>query len=261
MSEKELLPRFCAARFFDTVASGATPVKTPERIACGYELSLYTDSRGTVFTNGRAHPIQKGDIRFSRPGDRVCSVPHFTCYTLRFDLPKGSDCALVQSIPEYFSGRFFDAYADFMKRIVALGAALDEVGAPASVNAQILELLVFLYRDASAGSDGPQVVEAAKEYLERCFSSKISLENLGATFGYNPFYFLRIFRAQTGCSPHEYLTQIRMKHARTLLLSTNLTVYEIAERCGYQSVSHFSDSFKRRHGASPYDYRRSGEWL
>ena len=248
MSEKELLPRFVAARFFDTVASGTNPVKTPERVAAGYELSLYTDSRGTVFTNGRAHPIQKGDIRFSRPGDRVCSVPHFTCYTLRFDLPQGSDCALIRSIPEYFSGRFFDAYADFMKRIVALGA-------------EILEILVFLYRDASARSDGPRVVEAAKEYLERCFSSKISLENLGAAFGYNPFYFLRIFRAQTGCSPHEYLTQIRMKHARTLLLSTNLTVYEIAERCGYQSVSHFSDSFKRRHGASPYDYRRSGEWL
>ena len=52
-----------------------------------------------------------------------------------------------------------------------------------------------------------------------------------------------------------YLNNIRMKNAVKLLETTNLKVYEIAEKVGYSSLSYFSTTFKKKFGQNPYEYQ------
>jgi transcriptional regulator GlxA family with amidase domain len=66
------------------------------------------------------------------------------------------------------------------------------------------------------------------------------------------------FREVLGQPPIRYLTQWRMHLAENLLRTTDLTVYDISRRVGYQSDEAFSRAFKRERGQSPAHWRRRG---
>ena len=71
------------------------------------------------------------------------------------------------------------------------------------------------------------------------------------------FHFLRIFKDVTGTSPLEYRNNLRLDHAKELLLDTNLPVNEIGRSVGYASDAYFCDAFKAKIGMSPSQYRKS----
>ena len=64
--------------------------------------------------------------------------------------------------------------------------------------------------------------------------------------------------ALTGDSPASYILTLKMKKARHLLESNpELTIEDIAERCGFEHASNFHSAFKKKYGITPMDYRRS----
>lgn len=73
----------------------------------------------------------------------------------------------------------------------------------------------------------------------------------------NPYYFSSFFKKHTGQNFKQYVTEVRMRHALRLLLESDLMVYEIAERVGYNNARHFSDMFKRKFSKLPQEYKQS----
>lgn len=71
----------------------------------------------------------------------------------------------------------------------------------------------------------------------------------------SPSYGYRVFRKVFGISPRQYLTKIKLEHAQSLLLETNMSIEQIANQLGYQSASQFSRQFKRWTGQSPRQYK------
>jgi transcriptional regulator GlxA family with amidase domain len=69
--------------------------------------------------------------------------------------------------------------------------------------------------------------------------------------------FARRFVAETGTTPHRWLSMQRVLHARQLLEETRLTVEEIADQCGFGSAALLRHHFNRVVGVSPKDYRRT----
>lgn len=96
-----------------------------------------------------------------------------------------------------------------------------------------------------------------KAYMEEHYAENITLESMAAMIYMNPYYFSSFFKKHTGKNFKQYLTEERMKHALRLLLETDLMIYEIAERVGYNNARHFSDMFKKRYGKLPQEYRQS----
>lgn len=96
-----------------------------------------------------------------------------------------------------------------------------------------------------------------KAYMEEHFAENITLESIAAMIYMNPYYFSSFFKKHTGKNFKQYLTEERMKHAIRLLLDTDLMIYEIAERVGYNNARHFSDMFKKLYGKLPQEYRQS----
>lgn len=66
-----------------------------------------------------------------------------------------------------------------------------------------------------------------------------------------------IFNKYFGMPPHQYMANIWMRKAKTLLRTTDLRIVEIAEQLNYTSSSKFSIAFKRHYGCTPCEYRRS----
>lgn len=98
----------------------------------------------------------------------------------------------------------------------------------------------------------------AVHYINEHFMEEITLHKMAVRASMSDSYFSKRFRLITGFGYKEYLNTVRIRHACKLLLSTNLTVTEISEACGYMDSNYFGDAFKKIKNISPRDYRKSG---
>ena len=74
--------------------------------------------------------------------------------------------------------------------------------------------------------------------------------------GLSPFYFHRLFANAFGETPHEFVTRLRIDHAKKLLLAGNHSVTDICFDAGYESLGSFSTRFHSLAGLSPAAFRR-----
>lgn len=93
------------------------------------------------------------------------------------------------------------------------------------------------------------------DYLNTYYNHDFTLDELAAVANFSPYYFIRIFKEETGKTPFEYLMDIRMRKAKELLKLNHLKVIEIADSCCYSSPAYFSTVFKKHVGFSPSGYR------
>lgn len=99
-------------------------------------------------------------------------------------------------------------------------------------------------------------VRRALDYLHAKYSEKVHLAELAHVAGLSKFHFVRIFRLQTGTSPHSYLIGVRIERAKKRLEQGESPV-EVALACGFSDQSHLTNVFKRVIGTSPCRYVRS----
>jgi AraC family transcriptional regulator len=69
-------------------------------------------------------------------------------------------------------------------------------------------------------------------------------------------HFARLFRRQYNVLPHEFLLNLRINEAKKHLLVTDLSIETIAEKCGFNSASHFIRAFGQRVGITPTQFRK-----
>lgn len=94
-------------------------------------------------------------------------------------------------------------------------------------------------------------------YLEQHYQEDLSLSSVAARFCLSPGYFSTIFKKKAGHNFVHYLTFLRIREAKRLLMETQMTISEIASSVGYSSASFFIRSFKKTEGISPSEYRKS----
>lgn len=89
------------------------------------------------------------------------------------------------------------------------------------------------------------------EWLQRDFQTPIHVAELAAKLGFSLAYFCRAFRRRTGATPMQYITRLRIEHARKLLLHSSLSVSRVARLVGYSDPLYFSRVFKKLTGIHP----------
>ncbi len=101
-----------------------------------------------------------------------------------------------------------------------------------------------------------KTVEKATQYILNHFQEDIGLQQLADHCCVSVFHFSRIFKAVTQQSPYQYLTSIRMTHARMLLETTTLQVKQVAGQSGFKSLEQFSATYNRYFETSPSQFRK-----
>jgi AraC-like DNA-binding protein len=106
------------------------------------------------------------------------------------------------------------------------------------------------------GGLAPWQEKRATEILAAHLDGNLSLVHLARECGLSTSHFTRAFRQSTGTTPHQWLLQHRIDHARELLLTTRMSLSDIALACGFAGQSHFTRVFTRLVGLSPGAWRR-----
>ncbi len=96
-----------------------------------------------------------------------------------------------------------------------------------------------------------------RQFVEENYLAIRSLDDLAAKVHLSKVHLCRLFSRYTGNSPYQYLIELKMSHAASLIMRTSESIREVAERCGYEDPYHFSRVFKKVYGVSPTAFRNS----
>jgi len=102
-----------------------------------------------------------------------------------------------------------------------------------------------------------RLLRRLSERVDATPGGELDLHVLADEAGYSKRQLLRVFRAQTGRSPHQYVLDLRLEKARRLMLRRSFTLINIAIECGFSSHPHFAQCFRQRFGLTPSDFRRA----
>jgi AraC-like DNA-binding protein len=118
-------------------------------------------------------------------------------------------------------------------------------------------ILLYTPSDATAESY-ISLAEKVTAYISEHFAEKITVSRLASLAGLSDYHFIRIFKRQTGFTPHEYILNTRMNTARYLLKNSTLSMKDICFSTGFSCESVFCSAFKRTEGITPAQYREHG---
>lgn len=99
-------------------------------------------------------------------------------------------------------------------------------------------------------------VAEMKKYIQANYLNTIKISDIATKLSVNRSHLYRIFKKETGTSIEDYIINIRMTHAKTLLTTTNMTVSDIANAVGYKNYSTFLKRFKQDVGLTPLEYKK-----
>lgn len=106
-------------------------------------------------------------------------------------------------------------------------------------------------------SEQQEFLEKVHAFCLAHLDQPLLVNQLAAEVGCSRAHFSRRFLQLAGCPPHEFILDLRMRLAVRLLQTTNDSVKEIAERCGFNDPSYFCKIFRKFHGFTPANFRSS----
>ena len=140
-----------------------------------------------------------------------------------------------------------------------------ECGYELKVQSQFYMLIYILVTKYRKMEVNPEMVRIGKklnrlsaitDYMKKNYNKELSLETLARTFGYSPTYLSRMFRKYAKTNYKAYLDGIRLEHGMEQLERTDLSIGEIAVRCGFPNSKSFSRAFREKYGVLPSRFRK-----
>jgi len=105
--------------------------------------------------------------------------------------------------------------------------------------------------------DYAQRVDAVIQYMHERFADRLTLDELAAQSHFSRYHFSRIFASIVGIPPMAYLNQVRLQKAISYLAKDSRTILDVAQLCGFESISAFNAAFKKHYSMAPGEVKRS----
>lgn len=243
-----------------------------------YDCRLFyiVNGEGVAFVNGESFTVKEGFLLYFPPAtsyyfegklkvivlnfdmnhtfmekinprepDRAISFK--TEYLFDTDLPKELEAPLIYKNATFLQERMEEILFEHKRRL------------PFSLyktSALIKAMLCDILTTKEESTYGPLIDQVMSYIISNC-SQPLSNNDIADHFGYNAEYLSRIFKKHTGYTLHSFLLIQRISVASRMLRSTNLSIEEVAENCGFSDRIQFYTAFKKQMGVSPIAYRQS----
>lgn len=99
------------------------------------------------------------------------------------------------------------------------------------------------------------LIESAKRYIEVNYRTQLGYKDVACEIFISPSYFLNLFKKETGVTFTDYLTNVRIREAKNLLRTSEMSITEIAYEVGFNNSNYFSNIFRKSTGVSAKEYR------
>lgn len=222
---------------------------------------LYIEKGGAALTTGTLeYKLCKGDFVFIMPSMLHCIVPDATSAVIYVINVK---CDLISDIIKRYSGlrpaspvlKAHDVPDNLLYALSALSTERDKFIAHSWVHLMV-EIVASKLRFAEI-HDGvtSDLSNRVLTYLSIHFREQISLDQLAEAMGVSRFHLSHLFSNKLGIGFKEYLNNLRVECAKSILRSTDTPVAEIYEEAGFENQRTFNRVFRDSTGQSPRNYR------
>ena len=225
------------------------PVIVPRPIQY-YELTVLIRGSLCYVLNGEPVHLRAGDAVFVEKGthrERLATAEAADYFSFNFDT----------DTPPALPTRIEGALSHGVQLMLA---AADEINtADPSENAALtylLQALILLLRQGLEANRLHPLTERITAYLKANIGRRITLADIGALTYFSPIYCDTVFKKDMGRSIIDYLLELRVNEAKSLLLEGELGLKEIAEHTGFGDSNYLSRIFKKRTGYTPLQYRK-----
>ncbi|WP_313343871.1 AraC family transcriptional regulator [Sedimentibacter sp.] len=93
------------------------------------------------------------------------------------------------------------------------------------------------------------------QYIKKHYKEQLNLTDIAKYIGFNKNYLCTKFKREMGITIHQYLIEVRMEHARKLLIHNNESIDSVAYKSGFENALYFRSIFKKYNGLTPTAYR------
>ena len=230
--------------------------KSAESIEIQKNCAVFVFS-GALFVNGEKIESGKG-ILFGETSKNNFDAEDLTCLCLTYI---GGDCSklfyeagieqnntfdfTISNELLSLSEIFFDGEKSYDNEMLARG-----------MTQMFFSYIVHSEDSQNLKTSASKYVELAENYINENIENHIKIDDVSSHLGLSRGYLRNIFFDHKGISPQEYMMQKRMETAMSFLKGSDLSIGEIAEKCGYSDILQFSRIFKKRIGISPSEYRK-----
>lgn len=118
----------------------------------------------------------------------------------------------------------------------------------------IINKLLVNVQKKDTNKYSPTVYKAIN-YISKNYAENVTLLSISEHVNVSKNYFSKLFKEETGINFVQYLTNIRVKHAKELLISENIKTYEVSQMVGYKNYRHFCKIFKKNTGITPSEVK------
>ena len=255
----------------DLVTRAPSPGMVPHRISWHEQLELLYVLEGTLHCecDFREYVCHAGDIMVIHPCEPHAvnyagSPARYHCIMVDARLCCGKDDAGARQFIDPIVQRRV-TFCHVLRRAGEAAEILEallrehqgeEAGYELAVRGHLLRLIAHLYRyerewESTPRQDPHRAIAPALRYIADHYAEHISLSALTASCCMNESYFCRRFRVSTGRTAVGYINEYRMTKAKALLMTTGLSVADIAAATGFDDSSYFARKFKEIYHISP----------
>lgn len=100
------------------------------------------------------------------------------------------------------------------------------------------------------------IIHRAINYINANCAKDLNMSDVANYVGYSHSHFSKVFKEEMGCGFRTYLTQVRVEKSKSLLLSSNASIADICELCGFEDQSYHCKVFKKLVGVTPDKFRK-----
>ena len=182
-------------------------------------------------------------------------------YYVHFNAPEDFDLLGFESSTVYHtkpSTKVRDIFEEMISELQTKQPAYEMLCAAKLFN------IISLLRRKTEKESAPQgryfdKISFVIQKMNKEYQKSYTLDEYATMCNMSKFHFLRVFKGITGISPLAYRNNIRLDHAKELLIDTNNPINEIGRSVGFSSDTYFCDAFKAEVGMSPGQYRKTAK--
>jgi AraC-like DNA-binding protein len=247
-----------------------------------FELIVIIKSHGKLYLGNNVINFSEGNLFLFAPG-----LPHCFYNTLGYE--KGNEMAHAFGVffkKDFLGSNFFDRTETMqLNRLIKKSRAGVQILSPSEMlvnrilmlgnkknlerlgefmlilnelaGRKCIELSSTLGELSTSGLSESKIVNDVFKYVAENFQRKITLGTAASIANMQKAAFCRYFKRKTKKKFSEFVNEIRIMHARKLLVETDEMVKEVAYECGYESNSYFNRQFKNSCSMSPFDFRKN----
>lgn len=243
-----------------------------------FEFLVLTQGCGIMQIDGEPCKMEAGSAVFIRPeslhlGNRVdenCAQFFAVVFSPEILGSFGEDLIMNKYVLPVLQGgicfpKIYSARKQWQREVIDMLNRIYEehLGGGAGYELKVKGLLLeiwrecFLHSEKTAARETPAAVESIKQafsYIRAEYASPISLDDIAKHVHMSKSYFCHLFSEIVHMSPFEYILSLRIQSSCRMLQSSALPIGEIAQKCGFNSFSYFSKTFRNAMGCTPRDY-------